>query len=658
VHRLLLNRIVIITALLCLVLPFSALAQEDGDTYTHPDGLYSVPIPTNWRAEEFDGYALLASPDDGIQLYVVVIETDDGTAAVDEAWELVRPGFDPGEGTIQEVEGAVIAPLDKVVVVNYPPADGTIYQGVAQITEGISYVILVDAQLIDLQQRAAQLNIFNTGFTITALERADLTGIEPLPVTGEMIAELEAFIVDVLERAEIPGAAVAVVYQGEIVYADGFGVLEQGGSDPVTAETLMMIGSSTKTMTTLAMATLVDDGLMDWETPVVDVLPTFEVANPALTEQITVENLVCACSGVPRRDFEIIFNYDELSAEDIVESLATFEFFTDFGEAFQYSNQMVAAGGYVAALAAGVDYGYLYDGYLAMMQERILDPIGMDASTFSFDAVQAGGRYATPHSINLNAEYDPISLNYEGFVTPVAPAGALWSNVLDMGAYLITLLNDGVTPDGTRIVSVDNLRYTWQPQVPIGAETSYGLGWILDTYKGLPLISHGGNTIGFTSEMTMLPTADVGVVVLTNAQGTNLISEAIRTRLFELIFELESEADELVSFGLDMTAEAFAELNIAESVDEEAVTPFLGAYSHAALGALSLDLVDGALFADVGEFRTELRPLLNDEGETRLYLVYGAPLAGVEVRLLEDDDGILTVVVGSGVTEYIFTPVE
>src|SRR5690606_10482055 len=141
------------------------------------------------------------------------------------------------------------------------------------------------------------------------------------------------------------------------------GTRDPATGEPLTPDTHMMIGSIGKTMTTMLMATLVDDGLMQWDTPVVEILPEFEVADPTLTEQMTVRNLVCACTGVPRRDLELLFNANELSAEEIVESLATFEFFTDFGEAFQYSNQMVATGGYVAAAAAGGEYGNLYDAY-------------------------------------------------------------------------------------------------------------------------------------------------------------------------------------------------------------------------------------------------------------------------------------------------------
>ncbi len=304
-----------------------------------------------------------------------------------------------------------------------------------------------------------------------------------------------------------------------------------------------------------------------------------------------MENLVCACTGVPRRDMELFFNYDELDAEAIVESLADFEFFTDFGEAFQYSNQMVATGGYVAAAAAGGEYGDLYDAYVALVQDRVLDPIHMPRTTLDFQTVLSGENYAIPHELTLEGEYRPIPFDWERFVTPVAPAGAYWSTVEDMGRYLITELNRGVTPDGERIVSAENLTHTWEPQVPIAADVFYGLGWIISDYKGQPVIAHGGNTIGFTSELAFLPEADIGISVITNAWGTNAFNEAVRTRLLELVFEQEFEADEGAAFAFETLRSQMAEMaaKVADTVDPDVVTPFLGDYENEALGVSHAD---------------------------------------------------------------------
>ena len=629
--------------------------------YEDPNGLFSVPIPTNWTADQGDGYGILTSPEGGITVYVLTVESDDIEEAVSAAWAIVDPAFDLEPDEVIEAppigtkEGA-----EKAFTITYDTGDETeVILAGGWVYQGIVYVELFKADLVALQQRISQLQIIDTGFTINALEVTNLSGVEPLPLTNELIAELEAYIADTMEFLDVPGVAVAIVKDGEIVYAKGFGVRELGGNDPVTPETLMMIGSTTKSMTTMMMATLVDDGLMDWDTLVIDILPTFAVADPDITQRITVRNLVCACTGVPRRDAELLFNANDLSAKDIIESLADFEFFTDFGEAFQYSNQMVATGGYVATLAAGGEYGNLYDSYLALMQERIFGPIGMTSSTFSLEEAQASPNHATPHGMTLAGEYVTIPLSREALVTPVAPAGSLWSNVLDMGRYLITELNKGVAPDGTPVVSAENLAITWEPQVAITADASYGLGWIVDEYKGLLMLQHGGNTLGFTSDLAFLPEIDMGISVLTNQYGS-ILNQAVRFRLLELLYQQEAEFDELIQFYIDRTEEALAELNaqIADSVDPEAVAPYVGVYANDALGEIIITLDDDdVLTLDAGEFLMELLPKVDEDGEVEAYRSVTPGLGG-EFQFSEDDDGNPIIIIGEGAYEYIFDKVE
>ena len=626
--------------------------------YEDPSGRFSVPIPTNWTAASAEGYGVLTDPDDKITVYVLAVESSDVEAAIVDAWALVDPGFDLEPNHV--VEQPPTGGLEKVVNIDYHTGDESRVAGAnGQLYQSVVYILLVRGDLIGFERRLSQVVIISTGFTISALEQEDLAGVEPLRLTDDLLVEFEAYIVDAMERFNIPGAAVAVVQEDEIVYANGFGLRELGKDDPVTPETLMMIGSITKSMTTLLMATLVDDGLMDWETPVVEVMPTFALADPELTQKITVRNLVCACTGVPRRDLEFFLNSDELSAEDIVESLATFELFTGFGEAFQYSNQMVATGGYLAAMAAGAEYGSLYNGYVQAAQERVFAPIGMTSTTLSFDEVQASNDYGTPHGLNLAFEHYPVPLQLEGFVTPVAPAGAVWSNVLDMGRYLITELNQGVAPDGTVVVSAQNLKLTWEPQVAVTASDAYGLGWLVGEYKGLPEISHGGATIGFSANLAFLPDQDLGIIILANAQGSGGFNHAIRSRLFELALGLESEFDEKATFGYQAARDAFAEL-AADLVgtDPDAVAPYLGRYTNDVLGQIIIELVDGKLIMDVGEFRSEVRSKADEDGEVTGYILSDGVGLGIPLQLTEADQGNPIVVLGEGVDEYTFQKVE
>jgi CubicO group peptidase (beta-lactamase class C family) len=149
----------------------------------------------------------------------------------------------------------------------------------------------------------------------------DLAGVAPLPLTGDRQAEFESYIASMLATTRVPGAAVAVVQNGEVVYQQGFGVRELGGSEPVTPETLMMIGSITKPMTATMAATVVDAGDVIWETPVVDLLPSFAVADPKLTRRLSLRNAFCACTGLPQRDPEFLFNSATLTPEHLITSV-------------------------------------------------------------------------------------------------------------------------------------------------------------------------------------------------------------------------------------------------------------------------------------------------------------------------------------------------
>ncbi|MCB0081242.1 MAG: beta-lactamase family protein, partial [Caldilineaceae bacterium] len=364
-------------------------------------------------------------------------QAESGEAAIEQGWQTVDPSFaEPVQETASPPPSGGIEAIT-MITYEFDEENQQFYQAVARLYDGTYYLLLIDGNITAIQQRQAQISIIDSGLSISALAEIDLTGVEPRPVR-EVIPKLETFIGDGLAQFGIPGAAVAIVQRGEIVYSQGFGVTEQGGDTPITPQTQMMIGSTGKSLTTMLMGTLVDQGKMTWDTPVIDVLPEFAVSDPELTQSITLRNLVCACTGVPRRDFELFFNADDLSAEAIVQSLATFEFFTDFGEAFQYSNQLVATGGYAAAAADGADYGNLFDGYRQSLQENVLTPIGMGNTTLSFDEVRARDNYAMPHSLGLDGVYAPLPLHFEEILTPVAPAGAHWSTLADMTRYLLT----------------------------------------------------------------------------------------------------------------------------------------------------------------------------------------------------------------------------
>lgn len=642
------------------VTPADSEAQPRTNVYTDPQDRFSVPIPTNWQAEQRDGFVALSDPDQLIAAYALVVETADPKAALTEAWKRIDPSFTREPTAIQEpppTNGA-----EQVVIASYDGDPERVVTGQASLYQGITYVLLVDGEPAALEKRSAQVAIIQSGYTISAIPTVDLRGVTPARVDEAITTELAAFTERMRVQFKVPGVAVAVVQDGRVVYSEGFGVRNAATNAPMTPQTRMMIGSTGKSLTTMMMATLVDEGKMSWDTPAQQILPSFAVKDPTLSQRITMRNLVCACTGVPRRDLELIFNARDQSAEDVITSLASFEFFTGIGEAFQYSNQMVATGGYLATVAAGHAPGNLLEDYGATLKARVLNPIGMPNTTLSFADIEASDNYAVPHSPNLgvDATYQPRPLSMEQMLSAGAPAGVHWSTAEDMANYLITELNRGVAPNGTRVVSVENLEETWRPQVPVDATTQYGLGWFVGDYKQQPLIHHGGNTLGFTSDFAFLPDANLGIVVLANGYGTNTMNEAIRARLFELVFQQPAAAESTATFALDQVNAQTAELatQITDTLDVATLTPFVGRYTNEALGELTLALDNDTLVVDAGEFRSRLKPARSESGPANTFIMIESPLPGIPFTLTQDDAGKPTIVMEWEPDSYTFTKSE
>lgn len=630
---------------------------DAADTYQDPENLYSVPVPTNWSATEEDGYALLSDPEGLLNIYILTVESDDPVQVIDDSVRQIFPEFDLALEDASTQEPPPAPGVERNVIVTYDGGEEAtvLYQGFAQVVDGRTYLVLFTGEIASAVRRQSQLNVIATGFTINAIEQVDLSGIDPAQVDEAIITELENFINEALPVSEVPGLAIAIVQDGEVVYEQGFGLLEMGGQEPVTPDTLFMIGSTTKTFTTLYLAQLVDAGVITWDTPVVEVFPNFSLADPEITQEITVENLVCACSGVPRRDLELVFNANELTAEDVIASLADYQLFTDFGEAFQYSNQLVAMGGYAGAFANGASADNVYEQYVSDIETLILAPLGMGSTTFDFAEVENRENVATPHGFNLDFEFYPLGLETESFVTPIAPAGALWSTVQDMSQYMLMQMAVGVAPDGTRIVSEEALRETWEPQISVSAEMSYGLGWFVDEYKGQPMLQHGGNTFGFTSDFAFLTEANLGIVVLTNARSSNILNEAIRTRLFELVFDQEADSVTGFEFAMEQGEQSIAETTYTADFDVTVLEDYVGTFTNPQLGTLTISIEGGVVTVDAGEFVTELRASLNDDGEVEDYVLYGAPIPGVPLEFSMGEGDVPQIAIDIVTDQYVFT---
>jgi CubicO group peptidase (beta-lactamase class C family) len=333
---------------------------------------------------------------------------------------------------------------------------------------------------------------------------------------------------------------------------------------------------------------------------------------------------------------EFLFEFERVTPEMRVASMRTMKPTTGFGETFQYSNTMVSTGGYVAAHAVLPEQS-LGTAYDETMRTRVFTPLGMNATTFDFETARAAD-HALPHSVNLKLETAPIDLEVEHALIPVRPAGGAWSSTRDLARYVLMELSRGTGPRGERFVSEENLLRRREPQVKVTDEVSYGLGLFIQKDKGVAVVSHGGNTLGFTSDLFFLPEHGVGAVVLTNAGNANAFRNAVRRKLMEVLFDGKDEAKENLAFALAQREKVMAREceEISFDPDPAWLEQFAGLYRNDALGTIDLRVDSGKGVLDAEEWRSSLGRRLAADGTETLILT-GAPLAGLE--LLPSADG-------------------
>jgi CubicO group peptidase (beta-lactamase class C family) len=401
---------------------------------------------------------------------------------------------------------------------------------------------------------------------------------------GVQRAELDGWIDAALERYEVPGAAVAIVRGNDVVYQGAFGVRGLEDRTPVTLDTRFMIGSVTKSMTSLMAATVVDDGKLSWDARVVGELPGFALSDPASTRDITVRNLLNHTHGVARNDTALMV--EPLPPTQMIASLQSLPIVAPPGESYIYHNQTYSTGGFLAALADGARYddASLKEGYARAMQERVFESIGMTRTTLDFDAALADPDHAMPTAFSASdGSLAPVPIDFERFTGTTSPAGAVWSSVTDMAAYAATQLT-GLAPDGSRVVSDESLRETHTQAIAYGEGAGYAMGWnTRDSYLGTRAVWHDGEMMGYTAEVLLLPELDVSVVVLTNRVASLAFYHAVEQYAVETALEREhaGDADWLAqSDALLSQVRALAESTSVVECDE--VEPYLGDYGHGA----------------------------------------------------------------------------
>jgi CubicO group peptidase (beta-lactamase class C family) len=591
-------------------------------------------------------------------LNLAVIDAGKATsaeAAAVRAWVIYKPEANrkvrlvtaapPGEGWDERVS----------IAYDTSPSEKAVVAALALRKDDNWTVMIADGAEATFGKRSAAASLIQQSLRPAGYARESFAGKTAHRLTPERIQALRDFVADAARTLEVPGVGVALIDQGKVVWQGGIGVRELGSTERVDERTKFMIASNTKGMATLLLSVLADEGKLRWDQPVTELYPSFRLGSDATTNATLVRHLVCACTGLPRKDYAFILADEVAPATDTFRQLAQTQPTSGFGELFQYNNLMASAAGYLGGSLTypKAELGAAFD---RAMEDRIFRPLRMRDTTFDF-ALGMRGNWARPHGLDVEGRMAEISNGFNRTVYPHRPAGGAWSTAADMGRYVQLELSKGLTPEGKRLVSVANLVERRKRGVLVGEDSWYGMGLFERVAWGVPVVTHGGTLLGYHSNFYVLPEAGIGAVVLTNADpGAYLLAPFLR-RLLEVVYDGKPEAaQDVAAAAVRIKAQAKSRRDQLTVPGDPTVLANLAAKYRSSVGTIAITDKNGAKWIDAGFVEGPVATRKNPDGSVSLISV-GPGAIGVEA-LIGTKDGLRTLTVRDSQHEYSYTEVR
>ena len=608
--------------------------------------------PANWKLSNGANFSELTAPEGDSRIVIVDAKGKDAAEAVAFAWtayraEMKRPlklstpqppleGWEERRAFTYET-----SPNERLEVQALAARAGTSWT-----------VTLLEATDPVIEKRGSQFGLAIRSVRPAGYQRETFAGRKAHPLDAQRIATLKAFLEKGMKDLGVPGVGLAFLDGGKVVWEGGLGVKELGKPAKVDADTLFMAASNTKAMTTLLLARLVDEKKLRWDEPVVEAYPPFRLGDAATTKSVLVKHLVCACTGMPRQDMEWLFQFDKATPATALAMLGTMQPTSKFGELFQYSNLMAAAAGYVGAAIdqPGKELGAAYD---EAMRRKVFVPLGMTRTTFDMRKALAGN-HASPHGKDADGVLRKESLDLDYTIVAARPAGGVWTSAHDLARYVQMELARGKLPDGSTLVSEDNLMARRAPQVAVGEDVTYGMGLFVRTEWGIPVVHHGGDLLGYHSDMMWFPDHGLGAVILTNSDPGVSLRGPLMRRMAELVFDGKPEAQARLDASVSQreAGRKQARERLAIPPEAAAVKALAGRYTSAELGDVVVKRQGRRVVFDVGEWRSAVASRRNDDG-TLSFVTIDPGMDGFEFVVADR-----TLVLRDAQHEYTFKPAE
>ena len=387
------------------------------------------------------------------------------------------------------------------------------------------------AALLALSTAAALTAAAVPAFAADAADAAAVTA----PAAAVPAFNLDADVNLALKTFDVPGIAIAIVKDGKVVAANGYGVRKLGNPTPVDGKTLFEVASNSKAFTAAALAMLVDEGKLNWDDPVTKHLPGFQMFDSYVTGAMTVRDLLTHRSGLGLGAGDLLWwPTTSFSTDEIIAKLRYIKPATSFRNSYAYDNLLYIVAGKIVADKAGKPWG-------AAIHDRILAPLGMNGTKTSVAEMLATDDYSAPHS-KIN---DKAAVVKPMPVENAVGAVGINTNAEDIARWMNMLLAGGKTPDGKQMLSAKQAAELWTEQTPMRIREpkpalaaikpnffAYGLGFNLRDYKGRKIAMHGGALQGFYSTVIMVPEEKLGIAILTNAENSPAMA-ALQWRILD-----------------------------------------------------------------------------------------------------------------------------
>lgn len=451
--------------------------------------------------------------------------------------------------------------------------------------------------------------IFRLVLTLVILSHLVIVQTSAQPLSSK---DIDKLVKRSMKTFGVPGMAVALVKDGEVIHSKGYGVRSLDSKEKVDENTLFAIASNSKAFTTASIAILADRGKLKWDDRVIDYIPEFRLYHSYVTAEFTLRDLVTHRSGLGLGAGDLMFFPDgsDFTIKDVIHNLRYLKQTSGFRTKYDYDNLLYMVAGEVVARVTCMSWE-------AFVEKEIMQPLNMSHSACSYARLGDKSNVAEAHAPvdGKVKRIDRFTMNQGG-----AAAGGIYSNIVDMCKWIVMQMNRGRFGEDLEQALFTEKAHAemWAPQTILSGRSggsynthfaAYGLGWFLNDEAGYKKVTHTGGLPGMVTQVTLIPELNIGIIVFTNQQSGAAFS-AITNQIKDAYFGIE-DTDRVVEYydrvqaGLDrakkVTDRVWAEIEEQQEISKSRpldVNPFLGSYIDNWFGEIVISLKDKKLWFD------------------------------------------------------------